>query len=84
MHLPRSVFSRKQLDLFLWLLQINSVESVPSTKTMTTLNNFLQGMCGVETVGHDDRLRHRRHMNASQILARVSHRSIAILSRDCI
>ncbi|KAF8192221.1 hypothetical protein K438DRAFT_1762221 [Mycena galopus ATCC 62051] len=30
MHLPRSVFSQRQLDLFLWLLKVNNVDDVPS------------------------------------------------------
>ncbi|KAJ7753154.1 hypothetical protein B0H14DRAFT_3096750 [Mycena olivaceomarginata] len=30
MHLPRSVFSQRQLDLYLWLLKVNNVDDVPS------------------------------------------------------
>ena len=73
MHLPRSVFSRKQLDLFLWLLRANHVDSVPSTKNMTTLNKALQGICGIETIPYDGRLGNRYYVNnLSQILAQVS------------
>ena len=80
MHLPRSVFSRKQLDLFLWLLRVNRVESVPSTKNMTTLNKILQGVCGIETIAYEGRLGHPYHVNnLSQILAQVSGSFTAIL-----
>lgn len=73
MHLPHSVFSQKQLDLFLWLLRINKVESVPSTKAMNRLNKMMQGVCGIETIAYDGRLGHRYHVNnLSQILAQVS------------
>jgi hypothetical protein len=34
MHLPRSVFSHRQLELFLWLLKVNNVDDVPSVKSM--------------------------------------------------
>lgn len=73
MHLPRSVFSRKQLDLFLWLLRVNQVDSVPSTKSMSTLNKLLQAICGIETIAYDGRLGNRYHVNnLGQILAQVS------------
>ncbi|KAF8966226.1 hypothetical protein BDZ97DRAFT_1657897 [Flammula alnicola] len=70
MHLPRSVFSRKQLDLFLWLLRINDVDDVPSTKSLKTLNKILQNSCGVDTLAYDGKLGHRYHVNnMAQILA---------------
>ncbi|KAF4617992.1 hypothetical protein D9613_012967 [Agrocybe pediades] len=71
MHLPRSVFSRKQLDLFLWLLRVNKVNDVPSVKSMTTLHKTLQSVCGgVETKEYVGRLGHRYHVNnLHQILA---------------
>jgi hypothetical protein len=72
MHLPRSVFSQKQLDLFLWVLRANKVDDVPSIKTMKDLNKELQGMCGIETIGYDGKLGHRYYVNnMSQILAQV-------------
>ncbi|KAG6915323.1 hypothetical protein DXG01_012129 [Tephrocybe rancida] len=42
MHLPRSVFSQRQLDLFLWLLQLNNVDNVPKIKAMQAINESLQ------------------------------------------
>ncbi|KAF7357585.1 hypothetical protein MSAN_01354900 [Mycena sanguinolenta] len=50
MHLPRSVFSQCQLDLFLWLLKVNQVDDVPSVKSMQSLNVALQKMCGIDTI----------------------------------
>ncbi|KAF4615110.1 hypothetical protein D9613_003453 [Agrocybe pediades] len=63
MHLPRSVFSRKQLDLFLWLLRVNKVDDVPSIRRMTTLHKALQNMCGIQTKERIGRLGHRYHIN---------------------
>ncbi|KAF4609714.1 hypothetical protein D9613_011993 [Agrocybe pediades] len=63
MHLPRSVFSRKQLDLFLWLLRVNKVDDVPSIRKMTTLHKALQNICGIQTKERIGRLGHRYHIN---------------------
>jgi len=72
MHLPRSVFSRKQLDLFLWLLRVNNVDDVPSTKSLKTLNKILQNTCGIDTLAYEGNLGHRYHVNnMGQILAQV-------------
>ncbi|KAJ3738165.1 hypothetical protein EV360DRAFT_77074, partial [Lentinula raphanica] len=70
MHLPRSVFSQKQLDLFLWLLRINGVSQVPTVKTMKSLNNALQKMCGIDTLCYDGALGNRYYANSlAQIIA---------------
>ncbi|KAF8885562.1 hypothetical protein CPB84DRAFT_1666965, partial [Gymnopilus junonius] len=70
MHLPRSVFSRRQLDLFLWLLRVNDTDSVPSVKTMNNLDKFLQKSCGIDTIEYDGVLGHKYFVNSlSQILA---------------
>ncbi|KAL0058380.1 hypothetical protein AAF712_014941, partial [Marasmius tenuissimus] len=50
MHLPRSVFSERQLELFLWLLTINGVNDVPSVYQMKTINQKLQQWMGIETI----------------------------------
>jgi len=72
MHLPRSVFSHKQLDLFLWILRVNQVDDVPSLRAMKDLNKCLQQICGIDTLGYDGVLGHRYHVNSlSQILAQV-------------
>ncbi|KAF9554000.1 hypothetical protein CPC08DRAFT_697168 [Agrocybe pediades] len=71
MHLPRSVFSRKQLDLFLWLLRVNKVDDVPTVKYMTGLHKALQTTCGgVDTKEYNGRLGNWYHVNnLHQILA---------------
>ena len=72
MHLPRSVFSQRQLDLFLWLLKVNDVDDVPSVKSMQTLNAMLQKMCGVDSIKYKGALRHSYYVNSlSQIIAQV-------------
>ena len=75
MHLPRSVFSRKQLDLFLWLLRINQVDDVPSVKSMTLLNKIMQEVCGVDTIAYKGKQGHVYHVNnLGQLLAQVGFR----------
>ncbi|KAH9945634.1 hypothetical protein B0H21DRAFT_693918 [Amylocystis lapponica] len=70
MHLPRSVFSQRQLDLFLWLLKVNGVDDVPSVKTMQGLNAKLQKMCGIDSIGYKGALGHNYYVNdLAQILA---------------
>jgi len=72
MHLPRSVFSQRQLDLFLWLLKVNDVDDVPSVKSMQTLNTMLQKMCGIDSIKYEGALGHSYYVNSlSQIIAQV-------------
>ncbi|KAF9494386.1 hypothetical protein BDN71DRAFT_1563932 [Pleurotus eryngii] len=70
MHLPRSVFSHRQLDLFLWLLKVNQVDDVPSVKTMQSMNAMLQKLCGIDTMPYKGALGHKYYVNnLSQIIA---------------
>ncbi|CDO76792.1 hypothetical protein BN946_scf184978.g21 [Trametes cinnabarina] len=70
MHLPRSVFSQRQLDLFLWLLRINDVEDVPSVRQMLRLNAALQRACGIDSIAYKGVLGHPYYVNAlDQIIA---------------
>lgn len=72
MHLPRSVFSHRQLDLFLWLLKVNQVDDVPSVKTMQSMNAMLQKLCGIDTIPYKGALGHKYYVNnLSQIIAQV-------------
>ncbi|KAJ7885666.1 hypothetical protein B0H14DRAFT_3431620 [Mycena olivaceomarginata] len=64
MHLPRSVFSQRQLELFLWLLKVNNVDEVPSVKSMQELNVMLQKLCGIDTIGYDGALGHKYYVNS--------------------
>ncbi|KAK7007194.1 hypothetical protein R3P38DRAFT_3325581 [Favolaschia claudopus] len=70
MHLPRSVFSHRQLDLFIWLLKVNNVDDVPSVKAMQELNVMLQTICGIESIPYNGALRHKYYVNSlAQIIA---------------
>ncbi|KAM5539994.1 hypothetical protein V8D89_006326 [Ganoderma adspersum] len=64
MHLPRSVFSQCQLDLFLWLLHVNGVEDIPSVRSMLSLNAVLQRACSVDSIPYKGTLGHNYHVNA--------------------
>ncbi|KAI0670253.1 hypothetical protein C8Q78DRAFT_975449 [Trametes maxima] len=70
MHLPRSVFSQRQLDLFLWLLKVNDVEDVPSVRSMLRLNSAIQRACGIDSIAYKGVLGHTYYVNAlDQIIA---------------
>ncbi|KAJ7483665.1 hypothetical protein FB451DRAFT_1029349, partial [Mycena latifolia] len=70
MHLPRSVFSQRQLDLFLWLLKVNNVDDVPSIKQMQKINLALQKICGIESIPYNGALGHKYFVNSlAQIIA---------------
>ncbi|KAI9069821.1 hypothetical protein FKP32DRAFT_1558980 [Trametes sanguinea] len=70
MHLPRSVFSQRQLDLFLWLLRVNGMEDVPSVRHMLKLNAALQRACGIDSIAYKGVLGHTYYVNAlDQIIA---------------
>ena len=72
MHLPRSVFSQRQLDLFLWLLTVNGIEDVPSVRSLGGLNAALQHACGIDSLAYKGALGHVYYVNSlSQILAQV-------------
>ncbi len=73
MHLPRSAFSQHQLDLFLWLLDANKVENLPSVSSTKKLSDALQKLCGIESIRYEGALGHRYYLNSlSQIIAQVS------------
>ncbi|KAJ7710741.1 hypothetical protein B0H17DRAFT_914765 [Mycena rosella] len=70
MHLPRSVFSQRQLDLFIWLLKVNNVDDVPSVKSMQELNARLQKLCGIQSMSYDGAPGHKYYVNSlAQIIA---------------
>ncbi|KIY60599.1 hypothetical protein CYLTODRAFT_461817, partial [Cylindrobasidium torrendii FP15055 ss-10] len=50
MHLPRSVFSKRQLEIFLWILSVNQVDFVPTVSTTNRLVQRLQQVCGIESI----------------------------------
>jgi hypothetical protein len=73
MHLPRSVFSHRQLDLLRWLLEVNGIDDVPSTTSMQNLNVILQKLHGIRTIPYDGAMGHRYYVNSlADIIAQVS------------
>ncbi|KAI6144100.1 hypothetical protein BKA82DRAFT_4331110 [Pisolithus tinctorius] len=64
MHIPCSVFSQRQLDLLMWLLHINGIQDVPSVRTMKTLEDGLQKICGIETLPFTGAFGHQYYMNS--------------------
>ncbi|KAJ4473242.1 hypothetical protein C8R41DRAFT_968057, partial [Lentinula lateritia] len=64
MHLPRSVFSVRQLDLFLWLLRVNGIEDATSVKTMKDLDTKLQNLYGIQTYKYKGAFGHLYYVNS--------------------
>ncbi|KAI5988940.1 hypothetical protein F5J12DRAFT_922889 [Pisolithus orientalis] len=64
MHIPCSVFSQHQLDLLMWLLHIHGIQDVPSVRTMKTLEDGLQKICGIETLPFTGAFGHQYYMNS--------------------
>lgn len=72
MHLPRSVFSHRQLDILLWLLNVNGISDLPSIRGMQNLNKILQNMHGVSTLKYEGALGHTYYVNSlADIVAQV-------------
>ncbi|KAG6835923.1 hypothetical protein H0H93_013288 [Arthromyces matolae] len=64
MHLPRSVFSERQLDILLWLLRVNDIENVPSVSSIKRMNKDLQSRSGVRTMEYNGALGNRYSCNS--------------------
>lgn len=72
MHLPRSVFSSRQLGLFLWLLKVNGVEDATSVKSMKALDSKLQKLYGIQTIKYKGAMGHTYYVNSlADIIAQV-------------
>ncbi|KIY71216.1 hypothetical protein CYLTODRAFT_487432 [Cylindrobasidium torrendii FP15055 ss-10] len=63
MHLPRSVFSERQLALFTWILGEAGVRQVPSVNAMKDMNQRMQEMCGIETKAYRSENGNVYHVN---------------------
>ncbi|KAH9040605.1 hypothetical protein EDB84DRAFT_1436749 [Lactarius hengduanensis] len=73
MHLPRSPFSIRQLDVMNWLLSANGISGTRSTSSMHRLNKTLHDMCGIRTLPYDGALGNRFYVNSLEdIIAQVS------------
>ncbi|THH28853.1 hypothetical protein EUX98_g5331 [Antrodiella citrinella] len=64
MNLPRSVFSQRQLDIFLWVLAANGIADTPSASSMQRLQTLLQTMCGIRTLQYKGALGHNYFVNS--------------------
>jgi len=72
MHLPRSVFSERQIDLLLWLLRVNNIDNVPSVKSVKRIEDTIQQLCGIRSIPYDGALGHRYYVNSlSDIIRQV-------------
>ncbi|TEB24421.1 hypothetical protein FA13DRAFT_1638766, partial [Coprinellus micaceus] len=70
MHLPRSVFSEKQIDLMLWLLKVNGITDCPSTKEVKDWSRDINRLYGIDTFEYNGALGHVYYVNSiSQMLA---------------
>ncbi|KIY48684.1 hypothetical protein FISHEDRAFT_8743, partial [Fistulina hepatica ATCC 64428] len=63
-HLPCSVFSCRQLDLFLWLLKVNGVDDVPTPSSLKRTHIALQKICGIRTLQYDGALGNPYYVNS--------------------
>ncbi|KAJ7164737.1 hypothetical protein C8R43DRAFT_1086158 [Mycena crocata] len=71
MHLPCSVFSHRQLELFIWLLKVNNIDDVPSVNSMQELNAMLQKLCGIQSIPYDGALGKYYVNSLAQIIAQA-------------
>jgi len=72
MHLPRSVFSQRQLDILLWLLHVNGIHDLPSPRAMKKIEAAMQEAHGVRTIPYDGALGHKYYVNSlADMIAQV-------------
>ncbi|KAF9064354.1 hypothetical protein BDP27DRAFT_1177512, partial [Rhodocollybia butyracea] len=64
MHLPHSVFSTCQLDLFVWLLRVNGVQDITSVKTIKDLDTKLQKLYGIQSLRYKGAFGHIYYVNS--------------------
>lgn len=64
MHLPRSVFSERQMDILLWLLRVNNVDNVPSVRSIKIIKDTIHRLCGIRSIPYDGALGHRFYVNS--------------------
>jgi hypothetical protein len=72
MHLSRLKFSRQQIEFFLWALQFNGSDKVPSVRSMKLLQARLQGEIGVRTFEYMGAMKNTYFVNSlGDIIAQV-------------
>jgi hypothetical protein len=63
-NIPRSAFSRQQIEMMFWFSKANGVPRIPSAKTLRSQNAVLHSMCGVRTLEYDGAFGHRYFINS--------------------
>ena len=74
MHLPRSAFSQRQLDVLLWLLRVNNIAfDIPSLKSMKNLEVKLQSIHGIRTLPYNGAFGNKYYVNSiADIISQVN------------
>jgi hypothetical protein len=63
-NIPRSAFSRQQIEMMFWFLKANGVPRIPSAKTLRCQNAMLHNMCGIRTLEYCGAFGHRYFINS--------------------
>lgn len=63
-NIPRSAFSRQQIEMMFWFSKANGVSRIPSARTLRGQNAVLHSMCGVRTLEYNGALGHRYFINS--------------------
>jgi hypothetical protein len=74
MHLPRSAFSHRQLNVLLWLLKVNNINfDVPSLKAMKKMEAKVHSLHGIRTLRYDGAFGNKYYVNSiADIISQVS------------
>ncbi|KAG1847729.1 hypothetical protein F4604DRAFT_1883990 [Suillus subluteus] len=54
----------RQIDILLWLLQVNNVDNVPSVRSIKLIKDTIQRLCGICSIPYDGALGHRYYVNS--------------------
>ena len=74
MHLPRSAFSHRQLDVLLWLLRVNDIAlDIPSLKSIKNLETKLHSVHGIRTLLYNGAFGNKYYVNSiADIISQVN------------
>ncbi|KDQ25284.1 hypothetical protein PLEOSDRAFT_1027446, partial [Pleurotus ostreatus PC15] len=62
-HLPRSLWSESQLEIYLWSLRMFGVNKVPSIQMVKDFEDDLQARCGIKTLRREGKLGNLFYLN---------------------
>lgn len=63
-NIPRSGFSRQQMEIIFWFLKANGVSRIPSVRTLRSQNAVLHSMCGIRTLEYKGAFGHLYFINS--------------------